>query len=280
MPTIEGIIKTLNNMVPELDVTHHEVVKNTVKLQALNIKPQDSNIAPCIYIDNLLDTDMSNLEAAEKVLDIFNHAQPADIDIVSKLTDPDFIKSHVRIGLQRSDDSCEYLTRESGFENIMEYLYLTDEAADLGNISVKVTDQLLSAAGIEPQMAWILAENAVRNDVVIKSMYETLNGLIGDSGELTDAGIELANECMWIVSNKRAHNGAVSVIYGFEKIRELALKLGKCQAVIIFSSIHEAIIVFPDNPYDLDMFDSMINDVNSTMDPVEVLASRAYILDL
>ena len=33
MPTIEGIIKTLNNMVPELDVTHHEVVKNTVKLQ-------------------------------------------------------------------------------------------------------------------------------------------------------------------------------------------------------------------------------------------------------
>lgn len=279
MATIEGIIKAINNIAPNLDVMHNEVTKNTVRLQALNIKPHNSNIAPCIYVDNLLNTDMSNLEAAEKVLDIYEHSKQSNIDIVPKLSDPEFIKSHIRIGLQRSDNTCTYITREAAFENIIEYLYLTDENEALGSISVKVTEQLLLLAGIEPSEAWIWAENAVKDDVAIKSMFETLNGIVDDSETFVDADIDL-DDMMWVVSNKSRTNGAVSVIYGFEQIRELGHRLGKCQAVIIFSSIHEAIVVFPDMEYNLDSFDSMINEVNTTLDPIEVLASRAYILDL
>lgn len=279
MERINEIIEAINNIDPTLTVTHSEVTKNTVKLQALNIRPDGCNIAPCIYIDNFLESDLSPAEIAKHVLNTYEHSKQSDIDIVPKLSDPEFIKSHIRIGLQRSDDTCTYITREAAFENIMEYLYLIDENENLGNISVKITEQLLSLAGIQPLEAWIWAENAVKDDIVIKSMYETLNGLVSDSETFVDADIDL-DDMMWVVTNKSRHNGAAAVIYGFEQIRELGHRLGKCQAVIIFSSIHEAIVVFPDMEYNLGSFDSMINEVNTTLDPIEVLASRAYILDL
>ena len=270
MATLNGIIECLKDMKPEFEITQHEVVKNLVKLQGITIREPNSKIAPCIYIDNLLSDDISDFDAARQILAIYNKSG-LDIDI-SCLLDKEYILSHIYLGLQRKDDNCDYLTRNSDYDDIIEYMYIRGNV-DSDHFSVKVTTGILEDVGIDPSEAWNSAQKATENEISISSLSEAINWSIEENTENYDY------VPMWVVSNSLKLNGAAT-IKNKEFIRKWAKEHGYEKLIIIFSSIHECILL-PAKEFELDYITDMINSVNDEcVSPVEQLANKAYIFDV
>lgn len=270
MATLNGIIECLKDMKPAFEITQHEVVKNLVKLQGITIREPNSKIAPCIYIDNLLSDDISDFDAARQVLAIYNQSG-LDIDI-SCLLDKEYILSHVYLGLQRKDDNCEYLTRPSDYDDIIEYMYIRGNI-DSDHFSVKVTTGILELAGIASSEAWNSAQKATESEISISNMYEVIN-------ELTNANMgEFDYMPMWVVSNSLKLNGAAT-IKNKDFIRKWAKEHGYEKLIIIFSSIHECLLI-PAQELELDYVTEMIHSVNDEcVSPIEQLANKAYIFNV
>ena len=181
---------------------------------------------------------------------------------------------HTYIGLQRSDEGCAYLTRESEWPDIIEYMYVRAKAESGEACSVKITDALLKNVGIEADELWTKAEEATKAEISIQSMAEAL-GL----ADICDAEVDVP---FYIISNTLKVNGAATAINS-DYIREWARKKGFTEGklVLIFSSIHEALILPASDEMDLDYFDTMIREVNSAeVQPEEQLADKAYIINL
>ena len=272
MATLEGIMNTITEMRPELHPVSQDVVKNTVTMKGLCLKTEGSNIAPCIYVDSYLDSDISDEEAAEQIIATYNQS---GIDIDPNLfLCKDYILEHTYVGLQRRDEGCAYITRESEWPDIIEYMYVRAKAESGEACSVKITDALLTNIGIEADELWLRAEEATKAEISIQSMAEALG--------LTDMCDTEMDVPFYIISNTLRVNGAATALNG-DYIREWARKKGFAEGklVLIFSSIHEALILPATDEMDLDYFDTMIREVNSTeVQPQEQLADKAYIINL
>lgn len=86
---------------------------------------------------------------------------------------------------------------------------------------------------------------------------------------------------LYVITNKDQFRGA-ALACDLKHIKKWAKDNGYHKAVILPSSIHEMLLVPLENEeYDLDMFSSMVADVNATqVDPTEQLTNRAYIINL
>jgi hypothetical protein len=135
----------------------------------------------------------------------------------------------------------------------------------------------------EEQLYELAIENTRRLlPPVIKSMNDIIHDMLIKNGaptELTDEMITdiPENQTMWVISNDRGVNGAISVLYE-DKLQELAERLDS-DLYIMPSSIHEMIAIpaFTDEP---DKLAEMVTEVN--MDQValgERLSNQVYHYD-
>ncbi len=278
MATIDGIIEKIRETNPEIQPVPQTVVKNTIAMQGLCMKKEGSSIAPCIYIDEILASDISDEEAAAQILEIYNQAD-MDIDPLIFM-DKEFVLNNIYLGLQRKDDDCKYLTRESPWDGIIAYMYIRSEAEDGSGCSVKVTERILECAGIDVSLAWSTAEKATCSEIDIKSLLEIF-------GELDDLGIDVDEDMdkesceppLYVASNRIRLNGA-AVALNEEYIKNWAEEHSYNKIVLIFSSVHEVLILPADDNTDLNKISAMIQDVNNTqVKAVEQLADRAYIIN-
>ena len=273
MATLEGIIAKIKESNPEIQPVPQTVVKNTVTIQGLCMKTDTSNISPCIYIDKMiLDSDISDEDAASQIVAIYNQTG-IDID-PSVLTDREFVLNHLYVGLQRKDDECTYITRQSPWDEIIEYMYMRGQSKDGSSYSVKITEGLLKCTGIEENFAWGTAEKATLGEIKIQSLLDVFAGGV-DSMEL-----ENVVPPFYVASNTSRVNGA-AVALNQDFIREWALEHDYKKLVLIFSSIHEALLLPVEDETDLNIFNEMIQEVNSKqVDEVEQLADKAFIINL
>lgn len=109
----------------------------------------------------------------------------------------------------------------------------------------------------------------------VKSMTEIIGTMMGD-----DLGPSAIPDCaeMWVISNERGINGAISMLYE-ENLHDLAMKLDS-DLYLIPSSVHEIIAVSTSayNPHDLAQ---MVTEIN--MDQValeERLSNNVYYYDM
>ncbi len=85
---------TENSILSELydrgyEPTVNDVIKNGVVLRGLTMKDESTPIAPCIYIDTLLDNCDSPAQAAEKIITIYESNRAVDLGFdIHDITDP------------------------------------------------------------------------------------------------------------------------------------------------------------------------------------------------
>lgn len=275
MDKIEKIVALLQER--GYDAVSHDVIKNGVTKHGISIR--ESNIAPCIYLDDLLakapDIELDDL--VSEIIKIYENRKSIDIDLDAILS-RDYILSHLYIALQRSSDE-PLIKRDCELEGIEEYLLIKGQSVEQGSWSIKLNQGILDRAEISIDEAWAAGEaNTFAPDAtVIKSMMDVMNDMFD-----CDFEEELGNPAipMYVVSNRTNTQGAVQVL-DKKAITEFAKKHNASKLIILPSSTHEMIIVIPadDEELDISQFESMVTDVNENqVSPEERLTSKAYLL--
>ena len=251
-----------------------DVIKNGVTLRGLTIREDDSNIAPCIYIDKMLEDFDSARLAADSVINIYRSHRTIDLGCdISDLTDPDYILSHAYIGLQKNSLE-DIIRRPSPYDGIEEFLYLRGETDGEGNRwSVKLKPAMISDK--ETDNLWKTAEERTFKGFQIQSLKSVLAGF----GFCEEDGIPDTLP-MYIITNPEKFRGA-ALACDMQSIRAWAEEHSYTKAVILPSSVHEMLLVPVEDECDLETFTNMVKEVNATqVDPTERLTDRAYLINL
>lgn len=258
------------------DVVPNDVYKNGVRLEAIIIK-DNSRITPTIYTEPIFSHAESIKQAADVAEKIYLENKSVDFDI-DKLTDADFIMAHVRIGLEHENEHITALSRQTEYQGLMQYLYITSELADETRWSVRITEQLAETAGVDVDELWATAEKNTFSDITITSMYQVLAEMGMLDADCSDAFLN--DSFMYIISNHSRQKGA-SAILNKEILKQFANEHNCKKLVILPSSVHECILIpCSDEEMSIDSFDAMVQEVNSTqVSPEERLLDRALIVN-
>lgn len=259
------------------DVVSNDVYKNGVKLEAIIIRGENCRITPTIYTEPLIQHFDSVKQAADATERIYLENKSVDFDI-NQLTDKDFILEHVRIGLEHENEHISALARKTEYQGLMQYLYLTSELSDETRWSVRITAQLAENAALDVDELWAAAEKNTFSDITITSMYQVLAEMGMLDADCSDAF--LSDSFMYIISNHSRQKGA-SAILNKEILKQFANEHNCKKLVILPSSVHECILIpCVDGEVDIESFDNMVQEVNSTqVSPEEVLFDHAFIVN-
>lgn len=271
---MDKIIAKLNEK--GYDAVAHDVIKNGVTKHGISIR--ESNIAPCIYLDDLLakapDIELDDLVA--QIINIYENRKNLDIDL-DEILSKDYLLSHLYIALQRSSDE-PLIKRDCELDGIEQYLLIKGQSVEQGSWSIKLNDGILTRAEIALDEAWAAGEanTFAPNATVIKSMLDVMNDMFD-----CDFEEELGNPAipMYVISNRTNTQGAVQVL-DKKAVTAFAKKHNASKLIILPSSTHECIAIpVDDEELDISQFDSMVAEVNATqVAPEERLTNRAYIL--
>lgn len=245
-------------------------IKNGIEKEGITIKKSDADkIAPTLYTSDFVNDEYRTAaDIADEMLSIYNRCN-MNFDL-SMFSDRDYILSHIRIGLQAKGHE-EIVKRAAAFEDLEEYLYISGNREN-ENFSVKLKKEMLKNADIAFNIAWSMAEKNNHEETTIQPLFSMVSNIIGVDA-ITD---ELAP--IYVVSNKSNFRGA-SNITDRKAIKQLADNIGVHEFVILPSSIHECILVPKAEDTDLEVFEKMVNEVNSTVvSPEDKLIDRVYTL--
>jgi hypothetical protein len=273
--TREMIITELQNRGYKAEA--QTTIKNGVKFEGIRIQT-GSNVAPVIYTESIIE----NAEKENKTLDevvsaiikIFEDNKSFNFDIEA-LKDKDFILNNLYIGLQK--DSTENIIKKGcDLDGIESYLYIRGTNKD-GSFSIKLNKGLLENANISEVEAWEKAETNNNEETNLESMAKVLARMMGmEYFEEMEKGIAP----FYVISNKCNNRGA-SAILNKSVLSDFGKHYNTNKIVVLPSSIHEMLIAPYTEDIDLDSFTSMVTEVNgTTIDPVERLTDRAYIINI
>ena len=259
------------------DAISNDVYKNGVKMEAIIIRGENCRITPTIYTEPIF----SHAESIEQAANIAEHIyldnKSVKIDI-DKLTDADFIMKHVRIALEHENEHISALSRQTEYDGLLQYLYFSDNFEDNSKWSVRITPQLAENAGVDIDELWDAAERNTFADTTICSMAQILveMGML----DANDTVVEADAFPMYVISNHSRQRGASSIL-NKEMLKQFACEHNCKKLVVLPSSVHECILIpCDDEEIDIESFDNMVQEVNSTqVSPEERLLDRALIVN-
>lgn len=247
----------------------------------------DRNISPTIYINDMYDhyLECNDLqEVMEKGAACMVKGME-EIDKVGKI-DFDNAKDNIVFQLINTEQNKEMLAglphREFQDLSII-YRWLVKADAD-GLQSSVVKHNLAEQLGLtEEQLFKCAVENTRRLlPPVVKSMNDIIREMFMKDGmpqEIAEIMIDEmpAGKTMWVISNDRGINGAISMLYE-DKLHALAMEL-ESDLYILPSSVHECIAVSVDmgDPYELAEMVEEINMSQVALD--ERLSNQVYHYD-
>ncbi len=258
-----------------------DIIKNGDKLRGLTIRDKSESITPIVYIDDFLKHGESPDKIAGLIINtiLSNKSNNFNFD-PNEICNPDYIKSHVYIGLQKTSDD-PIIKRPSMYEGIDEFLYLTDKKQHINNMSwsIKLRESII--LGIDIDELWNIAENRTFSEFKISELGDILSKMTA----IHD--IDTANLCLYappayIVSNNDNNKGAV-LACNIKAIKKWAAEKGYHKLIVLPSSIHEMILipVTDDSVYNIDDLSHMVKEINNeVVMPNERLTDRAYLLEL
>lgn len=188
--------------------------------------------------------------------------------IKEKRNESEWIKENARVGLRKKRNDSNGICRESLFENIEEYIYLTVDE----KISIIMTNDFNL---IPKDLLWEVATENSKRDISIKSIFKALKGISDSLGTPMPELPEIPEEefPLYVVeSSGRA-------FFDKETIRS-ALNTNR---VIVIPSSNKEILIQPCGEVSADELNYMndtVRSVNETLTPEEVLGDRAYVVDL
>lgn len=255
-------------------VAEQTCIKNGIEVIGLAVKKsEDEKVVPTIYPEDIIkgayERELTVAEVVDSLIPVIESRPTFDVE---RFTDPEYITSHVHIGVQKEGTE-ELVKRQSPFEGIEEYLYVADEMDGQG-FSVKLKPHMLECAGLKAEGLFKIAEVVNHEEFTAKPLMDVISGMLGEDFEGDCQGIAP----MYVLSNKSNMKGA-SAMLDKKGIEELADRIGVHEFVLLPSSIHECILVPKMGDMDMEMFENMVREVNeTTVDPLERLVDRAYLL--
>ena len=252
----EVVAEKFKDYLPEqfanMDLSVKSVEKVNRSLDGLHFSGGEGNmVTPTIYINDMYNKYLQN-ENLEEVLQnsaVMLENAMEDVPMVGEI-DFDTAKDNIVFQLINTEQNIELLSgvpnREFQDLSIMyRWVIKTDET---GIQSTIVKDALAEKLGMsEEQLFKAAVENTKRIfPPVVKSMNDVIRDMFmkdGMPGDIVDMmiGEMPAEQTMWVISNDRGINGAVSMLYE-DKLNKLATDLDN-DLYIMPSSVHEVIAV-------------------------------------
>lgn len=265
------------------------VEKVNMTYDGISIRGKDTNISPTIYINDMYEKYQNcgdleeTLMAACDLMAMEFAKTPQVVDVDSLYKDANEKVVFQLINTEQNRSFLEQVPhREFQDLSIIYKLVINADAESIQ--SIKVTNSLAARLGMnEEQLFKCAAENTRRIfPPKVRSMNDVMKEMFISDGmpaELADMMIgEIPPEqTMWVVSNNRGIDGAVSMLYENE-LHELAGKLEN-DLYILPSSVHEVIAVPTDlaSPEELAEMVAEVNMQEVSLD--ERLSNQVYHYD-
>lgn len=285
--------KFMSYMVPEyrnysLDV--HAVTKVNQTLDAMNIIPKGDSewkVSPTLYINQMYKhyEDCGDLQevlqkAAESMVQGLKHVPD------QKSMDFENARNNIVMVLVNTEQNKDLLANvpHRPFQDLsIIYRWVVDQSQD-GISSTIINDSLAERMQMTEEALYQLAVENTKHifPPIVKSMNEVIRDMFAKDGISQDMADMMLGEmpddrAMYVISNDRGINGAVSMLYENE-LHRLAERL-ETDLYIMPSSIHECIAVST-NMGDPNSLAQMVNEIN--MDQValeERLSNQVYYYD-
>ena len=277
--TREMVVNELNNR--GYNTKEQKVNKNSVEFNAITIE-MDGNISPLIYPDERIEAANNNEitfdDVVNGIIELYENVKSKNIGS-KKFFNKDFILENIYIGLQKKSNK-DIVKIPNEFD-IEAYLFIRITDTDDNLCTVMVKPELLREASIDKNEAWDRARKNTFAETEIIPMAKYMCELTGMKYTNETEEMFAMNPPIYILTNKSKYRGA-SAFLNKKALKEICDKNNTTKLVAIPSSIHEFLI----QPYDeslgisIDEFSKMVMEVNaSTVDPVDQLASKAFIIN-
>lgn len=280
----ESLAKKLGD---DFNVTINEVLKTNVKRDGLTILKKGEYISQTIYLEPyymrlIQKEDITSI--LDDIISIYEKAKADNSNTsfdVSLIKDFNQIKNKLFVRLLNKHMNKELLA-ESPFACFLDDFaivpYCIVDMVEDGIASFRVNNLHLEMWGVESNELINIAITNTRAlfGVELQSMREVLFG----RRTMEDVDLpfpEMFNPPMFVLTNKQKMNGASVALFD-DVLQEFAKVHGNFY--VIFSSIHEALLIPDDYKLDLENLTSMNLEVNETsVDCDEVLGTKAYFYD-
>lgn len=253
----------------------HTTIKNGVELNGVRIQT-DSNVAPIIYTDSILEyaeqNGLSLEEVVSEIIQIYEGRKIININ-PSDFSNREYVLKHLYVGLQQ-DSSENIEKRPSDLEGIECYLYIRGDCDEDFMYSAKISKHILSEIGITVSEAWKQAELNTIGETRLNSLAKTMADVVGF--EYTE---EMDEEIPIFVLSNRSNIRGASAILNRKVLEEFGARYHVEKIVVLPSSIHEMLVMPYTDDADLEMLSEMVGSINRTeVAPEDRLTDKAYIV--
>ena len=284
----ESFLSCMPESYQDMEVRVATVNKVNRKLDGISLlaKNEKTMISPTLYINDMYekylktgDLQATLREAAEAMDEVFREAAIPPLDIS---TAKDSIIFQL-VNTMQNEDMLKNMPHREFQDLSIIYRWVVD-VEQKGLSSVVINNHVAESLGMgEEQLFKAAAENTRRIlPPVVQSMNEVMRDMFVADGmpkELADLmiGEQEPESIMWVISNERKIDGAVSMLYE-DKLHNLAESVGT-DLYILPSSVHEVIAVSVEmgEPEELAQ---MVAEIN--MDQVDIserLSNQVYHYD-
>lgn len=250
----------------------HEVLKTNLVLDGLSILKQGENVSPSIYLNSFykdLESGIPLTVVINNILNIYKQCSfPGHLD-VSKILDFNNVKNNLFVKLINKH------LNEKLLENVPHTYFLDDFAITVHCKLNQIKEGLVSFAITNDYLkAWNLTASSLIS--IAKENTISLMGLDIEnlSDSLQSMHVQVPSLPIWVMTNRYMLNGAATVLND-NVLKEFAATCGNFY--IIFSSIHEVLLIPSNDNLNIEMFTNLNQEVNaSSLNKEDILGTKAY----
>ncbi len=275
----------LEDMFPGAEFNVAEVTKNNDEIMiGLSVKNSVNDYTPQVYLNDFYEKFKAGKKTIEEIAlivqQVFDsqNSEPWTVINVNTLREWKTLKSKLIIKLVGMENNKEYLKDaiyKKVCDNLAAVVFILFDKKEDGLITSKLTKEQFETLDIS--MSEVI-ETAIANTekilpVKIKKMSELLSEQMGcDIFELPPE-----EDIMYVMSNSIMVNGAATLIYP-NVLRDFCVEHGLERVIILPSSIHETILVFPNTMMEDDELKCLVTEVNGeVVKNQDVLSNDVYV---
>lgn len=257
---------------------------NGVKLTGLQIHSIGANVVPIIYLNSYYELYKNGIELDEIVENMIrlNEQQRRKITGIDEIFEFENVKENIYYKLVNAEKNQEGLENKlhKSFLDMEKLYYIELDNFDNGNATSTINKGLLENWGVTEDEVYELAEKNMKKQGVC---IESIIGIIVEHARQTGMEIDMdvvrnAEDLLYVATNKNKMYGASVIESGREALVEFINEKFESDAYVIFSSIHE-IILLPKRDEEMPFTSDDIRYINSNeVQPEEVLSDNLYIL--
>ena len=258
-------------------ITIQKVFKPNRELEGLLIMGEGEIISPTIYLESsyeALNSGMPVEQVVNRILQAYDSAKSETVDFdIERIKDFDYAKSRLYVQLIN-----RHLNKNM-LQDVPHTMFLDDfaiivrcavETSEDCDASFMVHNRHLNIWQTDSKTVLSLA---IKNTIAMQNIVlMPLGQLIRETFPAYPA--EHSSDCgLWFMSNQKRTFGAAAVLHD-DVLKDFAEKHGSFY--VIFSSVHEVLLMPSPNNSGIDSLTRHNQDVNATLSEEEILGTKAY----